>query len=84
MACFENGKWLEIILNFDQFLFFFSANISKYKILFVNLLRSFTAKNTAVTLKFACLVLLLDVNYLICLDEKLWRLLVLNVKAFSL
>lgn len=83
MACFENGKWLEIILNFDQFLFF-SANISKYKILFVNLLRSFTAKNIAVTLKFACLVLLLDVNYLICLDEKLWRLLVLNVKAFSL
>lgn len=83
MACFENGKWLEIILNFDQFLFF-SANISKYKILFVNLLRSFTAKNIAVTLKFACLVLLLYVNYLICLDEKLWRLLVLNVKAFSL
>lgn len=79
MACFENGKWLEIILNFDQFLFF-STNISKYKIL----LRSFTAKNIAVTLKFACLVLLLDVNYLICLDEKLWRLLVLNVKAFSL
>lgn len=64
--------------------FFFSANISKYKILFVNLLSSFTAKNIAVTLKFACLVLLLDVNYLICLDEKLWRLLVLNVKAFSL
>lgn len=83
MTCFENWKWLEIILNFDQFLFF-SANISKYKILFVNLLRSFTAKNIAVTLKFACLVLLLDVNYLICLDEKLWRLLVLNVKAFSL
>lgn len=78
---------LEVVGNYTQFWsvpFFFSTNISKYKILFVNLLRSFTAKNIAVTLKFACLVLLLDVNYLICLDEKLWRLLVLNVKAFSL
>lgn len=78
---------LEVVGNYTQFWsvpFFFSTNISKYKILFVNLLSSFTAKNIAVTLKFACLVLLLDVNYLICLDEKLWRLLVLNVKAFSL